>query len=71
MPFWATIPSADRSSELSRLYQGSDFSSSRMVVVDSCPTLARSFLRVSDFSGVTAGWAGLRFADGVAGAGML
>src|SRR5215210_5914956 len=71
IPFWATIPRAERSSELSRLYQGRDFSSSRMVVVESWPTLARNFFRVSDFSGVTLGGDCLRFADGVAGAGML
>ena len=71
MPFCATMPSAERSSELSRLYQGSDFSSWRMVVVDNWPTLARSFFRVSDFSGVSARDAGLRFAGGVVGSGML
>ncbi len=71
MPFWATMPSADRSSELSRLYQGSDFSSCRRVVVDSWPTLARSFFRVSDFSGVMLREDGLRFAGGVVGSGIL
>ena len=34
MPFWATMPSAERSSEFSRLYHGSDFSSWRSVVVE-------------------------------------
>ena len=71
IPFCATMPSADLSSELSRLYQGRDFSSSRMVVVESWPTFARNFFRVSDFSGVTLGVDGLRLADGVAGAGIL
>ncbi|MDI2023748.1 hypothetical protein PJL18_04296 [Paenarthrobacter nicotinovorans] len=61
MPFCATRPSADRSSELRRLYQGSDFSSWRMVLVDSCPTFARSCRRVSAFSGDNAGVAALRF----------
>ena len=35
-----------------------------MVVVDSWPTLARSFFRVSDFSGVMLREDGLRFAGG-------
>ena len=51
MPFWATMPRAERSSEFSRLYHGRDFSSWRSVVVESWPTLARSFLSVSTFSG--------------------
>jgi hypothetical protein len=71
MPFCATIPKADRSSALSLLYHGRDCSSCRMVVVESCPTLARSFFRVSDFSGVTLGWDGFRFAGWVDGAGIL
>lgn len=71
MPFCATMPSADRSSELSRLYHGSDFSSCRRVVVDSWPTLARSFFRVSDFSGVMLREDGLRFTGGELGSGIL
>src|SRR6478752_1078072 len=71
IPFCATMPNADRSSALSWLYQGSDCSSLRMVVVESWPTFARSFLRVSDFSGVTFGGVGFRLADGLAGAGIL
>ena len=70
MPFCATMPRAERSSELSRLYQGNDFSSWRRVVVDSWPTLARSFFRVSAFSGVIARELGLRFAGVVVGSGM-
>src|SRR4051812_47374988 len=62
MPFCATMPSADRSSEFSRLYQGRDFSSWRKVVVESWPTLARSFFSVSTFSGDMVFEAGLRFA---------
>ncbi len=60
MPFWATRPKAERSSELRRPYQGSDFSSWRMVLVDSWPTLARSCRRVSAFSGDNAWDAALR-----------
>ena len=70
MPFWATMPRAERSSEFSRLYHGSDFSSWRSVVVDSWPTLARSFLSVSAFSGVIAREAGLRFSGVVIGSAM-
>jgi hypothetical protein len=71
MPFCATMPRAERSSELSREYQGSDFSNCRSVVVDSWPTLALSFFRVSDFSGAVLREAGLRFAVGVVGSGIF
>jgi hypothetical protein len=65
------MPRAERSSELRREYQGRDFSSWRRVVVDSWPTLARSFFRVSDFSGVVLRELGLRFAVGVVGSGIF
>jgi hypothetical protein len=65
------MPKAERSSERSREYQGRDFSNSRRVVVDSWPTLARSFFRVSDFSGVVLREAGLRFAVGVVDSGIF
>jgi hypothetical protein len=41
-----------------------------MVVVDNWPTLALSFFRVSDFSGVMLGDTGLRFAGAGVGWGM-
>ena len=48
MPFWATRPRAERSSALSRRYQGRVVSSSRRIMVDSVPMLARSRSSVSD-----------------------